>query len=67
MGVTGFVAFIKEEYMKKNSCYFVWKCYYCLKASSDVKRMIIFMVGFKEFLECCYKKVELVQNMKKKC
>lgn len=56
MGVTGFVAFIKEEDM---SCYFVWKHYYCLKASPDVKRMIIFMVGFKEVLECCYKKVEL--------
>ena len=39
MGVssTGWVlAFIKEEDMKKNSCYFVWKHYYCLKTGPDV-------------------------------
>ena len=41
----GFVAFIKEDDVEKNSCYFVWKCYYCLKASPDVKRMIIILHG----------------------
>ena len=41
----GFVAFIKEEDIERGSCYFVWKRYYCLKSSPDVKRMIIILHG----------------------
>ena len=41
----GFVAFIKEEDVESDNCFYVWKRYYCLKSSPDVKRMIIILHG----------------------
>ncbi len=63
----GFVAFIKEDDVETNSCYFVWKRYYCLKASPDVKRMIIILHG--RFLNLLYQNTKylFLQIMKKKC
>ena len=46
----GFVTFLKKCQTEGNdeSCYLVWKCYYYLKSSPDVKRMIIILEGKSE-------------------
>lgn len=43
----GFITFLKECHTEGNdeSCYLVWKRYYYLKSSPDVKRMIIILEG----------------------
>ena len=39
----GFVSFLEKK--DEDDCYLVWKRYYSLKASPDVKRMIIVVEG----------------------
>lgn len=44
----GFVTFLKsmpEDSPSDNTCYRVWKRYYALKASPDVKKMILLLEG----------------------
>jgi hypothetical protein len=43
----GFVTFLKKDQAdeKDESCYHVWKRYYFLKSSPDVRRMIIILEG----------------------
>ena len=38
------MAFIKEN-IENNNFFYVWKHYYCLRSSPDVKRMIIILYG----------------------
>ena len=40
----GFVSFLKDKEASKN-CYLVWKQYYSLKVSPDVKRLILVLEG----------------------
>ena len=48
----GFVSFLKKsgEVALDESCYHVWKRYYALKSSPDIKRMILVLEG--QALKC---------------